>query len=363
MIKNIAYIPGDGVGPEIMAEAAKVLIAIGEKSGIEFKFRELLAGGIAIDKFGVPMPEETLEGCRESDAILFGSVGGPKWDNEPWENVHTAITPSRGIQLLRQTFELYGNIRPAKPYPCLYNKSPLKPEILKDADVIVVREQCGGLYFGEPRGIFNEKGIRRGVNTLSYREDEVERIARLAFNLAKGRSKKITSVDKHNVMESSILWRQVVEKVALDYPEIEVEHMYADNAALQLVLDPKRFDVIVTGNIFGDILSDLTACYHASLGLMPSASIGDSKFGLYEPIHGTAPDIAGKNIANPLSAILSAKMMLEYSFDLEEEALRIDKAVEKVLNNGYRTADIYSEGDIKVSTSEMGDLIVRALQE
>jgi len=358
---NVALIPGDGIGPEIMTEAVKVLEVVGRKFGHEFILKEYFAGGIAIDHYGTPMPNETIEGCRKSDAILFGSVGGPKWDDEPWDNVNTAITPSRGIQLLRHVFQLYANLRPAKANPYLESMSPLKPEYLNGTDVLVVREQCGGLYFGEPRGIIEENGVRRGINTTSYSEAEVERIARKAFELARTRRKKLTSVDKHNVLESSRLWREVVIRVGREYPDVALDHLYADNAALQLVIKPQRFDVIVAGNIFGDILSDLTACYHGSLGMMPSASVGDGKFGLFEPIHGTAPDIAGKNIANPLSQILSAKMMLEYSFDLNKEAEAIDRAIEAVLDQGYRTVDIYTDGCKKVSTKEMGDLIAKEI--
>jgi 3-isopropylmalate dehydrogenase len=362
MKHKIAVIPGDGLGPEITDEAVKVLKAVGDVSGITFQFKHFLAGGIAIDEFGVPMPEATLAGCKESESILFGSVGGPKWDNEPWENINDAITPSRGIQLLREKFELFANLRPAKPYPCLIEHSPIKPEILDGADVMVVREQCGGLYFGEPRGISRKDGQKRGFNTLSYTESEVERVARFSFELARKRRKHITSVDKHNVMESSILWRSTVERVAEAYPDVTLEHLYADNAALQLVLNPRRFDVVVTGNLFGDILSDLTACYHGSLGMMPSASLGAGAFGLYEPIHGSAPDIAGQKIANPIGSILSAKMMIEYSFGHAEAALLIEKAVEAVLGDGYRTADIYSSGTKKISTDMMGDLIAQAVR-
>jgi 3-isopropylmalate dehydrogenase len=361
MEHKIALVPGDGVGPEIMAEAVKVLNAVGRKFNHSFMYKEYHAGGIAIDTFGTPMPEETIAGCRASDAILFGSVGGPKWDDAPWDNVNTAVTPSRGIQLLRGVFQLYANLRPAKAIPCLESISPLKPKHLKGTDVMVVREQCAGLYFGEPRGILLENGIRRGVNTESYSETEVERVARKAFELARTRRKKVTSVDKHNVLESSRLWREVVTRVAEGFPDVTLNHMYADNAALQLVLQPQQFDVIVTGNIFGDILSDLTACYHGSLGMMPSASIGDGTFGLYEPIHGTAPDIAVKNLANPISQILSAKMMLEYSFGLRQEAVAIDRAVDRVLSQGYRTIDIHTEGCKKLSTREMGDRIAEAI--
>jgi 3-isopropylmalate dehydrogenase len=358
---RVALVPGDGIGPEIMIEAVKVLGAVGGKYGHEFVCDEYFAGGIAIDRYGIPMPKETIEGCRNSDAILFGSVGGPKWDDEPWDNVNTAITPSRGIQLLRQVFQLYANLRPAKANPHLESMSPLKPEFLNGTDVLVVREQCGGLYFGEPRGIVKENGVRRGINTTSYSEPEIERVARKAFELAGTRRKQVTSVDKHNVLESSRLWREVVIRTSKDYPDVALDHLYADNAALQLVINPQRFDVLVADNIFGDILSDLTACYHGSLGMMPSASLGDGAFGLYEPIHGTAPDIAGKNIANPLSQILSVKMMLEYSFNLKKEAEAIDRAIDEVLKQGFRTADIFTDGCRKVSTKEMGDLVVGAL--
>ncbi len=363
MKMKIAVIPGDGIGPEIMNEALKVLDTVGGKYNHQFSYTTLLAGGAAIDATGVPMPTETLDGCRASDAILFGSVGGPKWDDVPWDNVHTAITPSRGIQVLRNEFQLYANLRPAKANRHLIKLAPLKPELLANVDVLVVREQCSGLYFGEPRGIVRENGLRRGINTESYREDEVARIARKAFELARGRRKKVTSVDKHNVLESSRLWREVVVEVHKDYPDIQLDHMYADNAALQLVLNPGRFDVMVAGNIFGDILSDVTACYHGSLGMMPSASLGDGKFALYEPIHGTAPDIAGKNIANPVSQILSAKMMLEYSFGLMKEAAAIDKAVDDVFEAGYRTVDLCGPEHRRVSTAEMGDLICAALKK
>ncbi len=357
MTYEIAVIAGDGIGPEITEEAVKVLKAVGNVCGRRFHFTPCLAGGIAIDEYGVPLPQETVRICKDSGAILFGSVGGPKWDHLPWDNVHDAVTPSRGIQLLRQMFELYANLRPAKPYASLKAHSPLKPELLDGVDVMVVREQCGGLYFGEPRGIVQEAGGKRGVNTLSYTEKEIQRIARFSFELARKRKKRITSVDKQNVMESSILWRTVVEKVSEAYPDVTLEHLYADNAALQLVLKPRRFDVMVTGNTFGDILSDLTACYHGSLGLMPSASLGDGAFGLFEPIHGSAPDIASKKIANPIGAILSAKMMLEFSFGLTEKALMIEQAVDDALASGFRTADIHSPGTRRVSTDGMGDLI------
>ena len=360
---KIAIIPGDGIGPEIMREAVKVLNSVAHRFDCKFDFNEYLAGGAAIDNYGSPIPEETIEGCRLSDAILFGSVGGPKWDDAPWDNVNSAVTPSRGIQVLRHIFQLYANIRPALPNAHLQNISPLKSEYLKGTDIVVVREQCGGLYFGEPRGIISENGVRRGINTESYSEYEIERVARKAFEIARSRRKKLTSVDKHNVLESSRLWREVVSSIAKDYPEVSLNHMYADNAALQLVLRPQQFDVIMTGNIFGDILSDLTACYHGSLGMMPSASVGDGTFGLFEPIHGSAPDIAGKNIANPLGQILSAKMLLEYSLGLKKEAAAVDRAVEVVLHQGFRTLDIFFRGCKKVSTTEMGDLISKTIIE
>jgi 3-isopropylmalate dehydrogenase len=363
MRMNIAVIPGDGIGPEIMTEALKVLRAVGDRFGHEFVCTTLLAGGAAIDACGNPMPPETLKTCRRSDAILFGSVGGPKWDDLPWDNINGAVTPSRGIQLLRQEFELYANLRPAKASKFLMDESPLKREVLEGADVLIVREQCSGIYFGEPRGIVVENGIRRGINTESYNEKEVDRITRKAFEFARTRRKKLTSVDKYNVLESSRLWHEVVDQVHKDYPDVTLEHMFADNAALQLVIAPKRFDVILGGNIYGDILSDIAACYHGSLGMMPSASLGEGRFGLYEPIHGTAPDIAGKNIANPISQILSAKMMLEYSFGLTDEAKAIDDAVNTVLEAGYRTQDLCRTTNIKVSTTEMGDRIVAAIKQ
>jgi len=363
MKMRIAIIPGDGIGPEIMSEALKVLKAVCSRFGHELSYDTFLAGGAAIDAFGVPMPEDTLKGCRENDAILFGSVGGPKWDDLPWDNINGAITPSRGIQVLRQEFQLYANLRPAKANRHLIKVAPLKPELLVNADVLVVREQCSGLYFGEPRGIVRENGLRRGFNTESYREDEVARVAHKAFELARTRRKKLTSIDKHNVLESSRLWREVVIEVAGNYPDVQLDHMYADNAALQLILNPGRFDVMVAGNIFGDILSDITACYHGSLGMMPSASLGDGKFALYEPIHGTAPDIAGKNIANPVSQILSVMMMLDYSFGLTREAKAVENAVDAVFEKGYRTVDLCGPEHQRVSTTEMGELVCNALVE
>lgn len=354
---KIAVIPGDHVGPEVTAEGVKVLKATAKKFGFEVALTEYMAGGAAIDAYGDPLPEETIAGCRASDAILFGSVGGPKWDDIPWENVHGAITPSRAIQRLREIFQLFANIRPAYLFPELVDSTPLRPEVVTGADLVVVREQCGGLYFGEPRGITGVGEERRGTNTLTYTVREVRRVAHVAFKLARQRRKKVTSVDKQNVMESSILWRQVVKEVAQEYPDVELNHLYADACAMKIVENPRQFDVIVTGNIFGDILSDLASVLAGSIGMMPSASIGDGTFGLYEPIHGSAPDIAGKGIANPVGSIMSVAMMLDHSFGHKEAAASIKSAVKSVLAQGYRTADLYRSGTKKVSTAEFGDLV------
>ncbi len=362
MVKyKIAVVPGDCVGPEVTAEGVKILKATAEKYRFEVSLTEYMAGGAAIDAYGDPLPEETIDGCRSSDAILFGSVGGPKWDDLPWENVHSAITPSRGIQRLRQIFQLFANIRPAYLFPELVDNTPLRPEVVAGTDLIVVREQCGGLYFGEPRGIIGMGEERKGINTLSYTVPEVRRVAHVAFKLARQRRKKVTSVDKHNVMESSILWRQVVKEVAKEYPDVELNHLYADACAMKIIENPRQFDVILAGNIFGDILSDLSSVLAGSIGMMPSASIGDGTFGLYEPIHGSAPDIAGKGIANPVGSIMSVAMMLDYSFGRKEAAESIKSAVKSVLSRGYRTADLYKPGTKKVSTSEFGDLVAAGI--
>ena len=324
---------------------------------MEISLSEFPGGGNAIDKYNNPLPRETLEGCRNSDAILFGCVGGPKWDNIPWTHYKDAITPSWAIQGLRREFQLFANIRPAYLYPGLIDSLPVKPEVAAGCDFIIVREQCGGLYVGEPRGIYGSGEERYGINALKYNVKEIRRVAHIAFKIASNRRKRVTSVDKANVLESSILWREIVEDVAREYPDVELSHMYADAAAMKIIQNPTQFDVILTGNIFGDILSDLSSVLTGSIGMMPSASIRNDKFGLYEPIHGSAPDIAEKDVANPLASILSVAMMLEYSFDKTEVARLIRDSVNNVLNKRYRTIDIYKPGDIKVSTSEMGSLI------
>lgn len=360
---NIAIVPGDHVGPEVINEGVKVLNAVADKFKFEVNLKEYPGGGNAIDKYNDPLPQETIDGCRASDAILFGSVGGPKWDDVPWTHVEDAITPSRAIQGLRKEFQLYANIRPAYLYPALVNNTPVKSEIASGCDFVVVREQCGGLYIGEPRGIYGEGDERYGTNAQKYSVNEIRRISHIAFKLARKRRKKITSVDKANVLESSILWREIVKEVAKEYPDVELNHLYADAAAMKIIQNPLQFDVILTDNIFGDILSDLSSVLTGSIGMMPSASIRNDKFGLYEPIHGSAPDITGMGFANPLATILSVAMMLEYSFEEKEAAASVRNAVNTVLNKGYRTMDIYKPGDIKVSTSEMGNLIAKEVME
>ncbi len=354
---KVAVLEGDGIGPEVVSSALRVLRRIGELSGVDFVFEKALIGGCAIDQKGTPLPQETLDLCLKADAVLLGAVGGPKWDNLP-----TDKRPEKGLLGIRKALDLYANLRPAKVYEPLISSSPLKEEVARGTDFIVVRELTGDVYYGEPRGIFIENGKRVGINTMRYTEDEIRRVVRKAFEVALQRKKKLTSVDKSNVLEVSGLWRSVVEEEAKNYPEVEVEHLYVDNCAMQIVKRPSSFDVIVTGNIFGDILSDEAAVITGSLGMLPSASLGD-RYALYEPVHGSAPDIAGKGIANPIATILSASMMLRYSFGLKREADIIDRAVEIVLEKGYRTPDIYSEGCIKVGTEGMTEAIIKAVEE
>jgi len=354
---TIAVLPGDGIGPEIVKQAVKVMDAAAEKFGFKLNYKYALIGGAAIDETGVPFPEETKEVILSSDAVLLGAVGGPKWDNLPFE-----IRPERALLGMRKLLNAFANLRPAKLYDELIDASTLKPEVIKGVDIMVIRELTSGIYFGIPKGIFVDGDERVGINTLRYYEHEVERIARVAFEVARKRNKKVTSVDKANVLEATVLWREVVERVHKEYPDVELNHMYVDNAAMQIIRWPKQFDVIVTTNMFGDILSDACAMLTGSLGMLPSASIG-GKIGLYEPIHGSAPDIAGQNIANPIATINSAAMMFTYSFDMPEVEEAIDKAVRRVLAKGYRTKDIYSEGCKLVSTEEMGDLIAQELKE
>ena len=355
-VYKIAVLKGDGIGPEVVDAALKVLDKIGELYNVKFEYKEGLIGGAAIDETGKPLPEETLKLCLESDAVLLGAVGGPKWDNLPQD-----LKPERGLLQIRKALNLYANLRPVKVFDALLDTSPLKPEVAKGTDLLVVRELVSGIYYGEPRGIYEENGKRCGRNTMKYCEDEIERVARKAFEIAKKRKKKVTSVDKANVLDVSALWREVVNEVAKDYPEVELEHLYVDNAAMQLVRRPASFDVIVTGNIFGDILSDEAGVIPGSLGMLPSASVGD-RYALYEPVHGSAPDIAGQGIANPIATILSVAMMLKYSFNMDEAASLVERAVEETLNQGYRTPDIYSEGTIKVDTKGMTEKIIENIE-
>jgi 3-isopropylmalate dehydrogenase len=345
---KIAVIKGDGIGPEIVDEAIKVLDAVSVKEGFELSYDEYLMGGAAIDVTGIPLPDETVSGSLNADAILFGAIGGPKWDN-----LERAKRPESGLLKLRKALGVYANLRPAIVYDELVNASSLKPEVVKGVDIMVVRELIGGIYFGEPKGREGDKAY----NTMVYTTDEVKRIAKRAFEIAMKRGKKVCSVDKANVLDVSQLWRDTVEEVAKDYPEVELSHMYVDNAAMQLIRDPKQFDVMLTGNIFGDILSDEASMLSGSIGLLPSASVGD-KAALYEPIHGSAPDIAGQGIANPIATIASASMMLRFTLGETTAADKIDEAISKALSEGYRTKDI-SNFDAKetVTTSEMGDII------
>jgi len=357
MSKTILVLPGDGIGPEIMAEARKVLDKLNAQHKLGIKVEEDVVGGAAIDADGVPLPDRTLAKARAADAILFGSIGGPKWDN-----IERSIRPERGLLKLRSELGLFANLRPAILYPQLAGASSLKPEIVAGLDILIVRELTGGIYFGQPRGIRTlENGEREGFNTDVYRESEIRRIAKVAFNLAAKRGSKVCSVDKANVMEVTELWKQVVTEVAKEYPAAQLSHMYVDNAAMQLVRAPKQFDVIVTGNLFGDILSDEASMLTGSIGMLPSASLDESGKGMYEPCHGSAPDIAGKGVANPLATILSLAMLFRYSFNLPQVAAQIEAAVGKVLDQGLRTADIYSDGMKKVGTKDMGDAVVAAL--
>lgn len=351
---NIAVVKGDGVGPEIVTEAMLVLDKIGEKFGHTFNYNEVLAGGCSIDANGVPLTEETIEICKNADSVLLGAVGGPKWDNQPSQN-----RPEKALLGLRAALGLFANIRPAMMYKALADACPIKPEIIGDGfDIVVCRELTGDVYFGEHgrRESTNNWGVV-GYDDMNYSVYEVERIARRAFEMARVRSKKVTSVDKANVLETSRVWRETVTRIAEEYPDVTLEHMYVDNAAMQLVRNPAQFDVIVTGNLFGDILSDEASMITGSIGMLPSASLNESGRGMYEPIHGSAPDIAGKGIANPIATILSCAMMLRYSFGLTDEANAIENAVEKALNDGYRTADIATKGEKALSTKEIGEII------
>jgi 3-isopropylmalate dehydrogenase len=356
--KKILILPGDGIGPEIVAEAEKILHALIRIHGFDLVIDHGLIGGSAIDAAGSPLPAETLEKAKNSNAILLGAVGGPKW-----ENIERSLRPERGLLAIRAGLGLYANLRPALLYAELADASTLKPEVVSGLDIMIVRELTGGIYFGQPRGIrIRKDGQREGFNTLVYSESEIERIARVAFTIAQKRNRRVCSVDKANVLEATELWREVVTKVAADYPDVTLQHMYVDNAAMQLVRQPKQFDVIVTTNMFGDILSDLASMLTGSIGMLPSASINETGLGIYEPIHGSAPDIAGQNKANPLATILSMAMMLRYSLNLPEPADQIENAIKRVLADGVRTADISIPGMSSVSTSEMGDAVLAALK-
>jgi len=364
MRRSIAVLPGDGIGPEVVTESIKVLEAVGNRFGHDFVLSNGRIGGNAIDEYGTPLPQETVETCNQSDAILFGAVGGPQWD-DPANDVR----PEDGILAIRKSLGLFANLRPVKVYPALINSSPLKPEYLAGVDMLVLRELTGGLYFGKPKKRWTTSRGRRGVDTLKYTELEIERILRVGFELAMGRRKKLASVDKQNVLESSRLWREIALEVSEEYPEVEVEHILVDNAAMQLIRNPSSFDVIVSENTFGDILTDEASVLAGSMGMLPSASLSSlpgenvlsKRVSLYEPIHGTAPDIAGQGVANPIGSILSTAMMLRLSFGMEEEANSVEAAVDSVLIEGYRTADISSDGGELVSTSAMGNVIANQI--
>lgn len=355
---RITLLPGDGIGPEIMAVAVDVLKTVGKQLNIEFEFQEALMGGAAIDAVGEPLPADTLEMCRNSDAVLLAAIGGYKWDALPRH-----LRPETGLLGLRAGLGLFANLRPATILPQLIDASSLKREVVEGVDIMVVRELTGGIYFGQPKGIFTtETGEKRGVNTMAYTETEIDRIGRVAFETARKRRGKLCSVDKANVLEVSQLWRDRITQLAPDYPDVELSHLYVDNAAMQLVRAPKQFDTIVTGNLFGDILSDAAAMLTGSIGMLPSASLGEKGPGVFEPVHGSAPDIAGQDKANPLAQVLSAAMMLRYGLDQPQAADRIEQAVLTVLDKGYRTGDIMSEGMTLVGCQAMGDTLIKALE-
>jgi len=363
-MKKILLIDGDGIGPEVVAQAKKIIDFFSKNTDKKFETENALLGGIAYDKAGTPFPIETLNLAKQSDAVLLGAVGGPKWEVLEYQH-----RPERGLLGIRKELELFANLRPAKVFNALTDSSTLKREVVLGLDIMIVRELTGDLYFGQPRGVTTlPDGSRQGVNTMTYNSKEVERIARIAFDLAKVRGKRLCSVDKANVIETTEMWREVVTEIGQkEYPEIQLSHMYVDNASMQLVRNPKQFDVMVTGNMFGDILSDTASMLTGSLGMLPSASLGakqtnGKQFALYEPVHGSAPDIAGRNIANPLATILSLGMMFKYSFGYTKEADLIEKAVENVLNKGWRTSDIAKVAEARISCSDMGDKIVEELK-
>lgn len=353
---NIALLGGDGTGPDVVAEGVKVLNAAGEKFGVKFNYESALIGGCAYDEFKTPLPQETVNIAKFSDAVFLGAVGDWKYDTLPPE-----VRPERALLGIRKELNLFANLRPAKVFEELVSSSPLKPELVSGVDIMIIRELTGDVYFGQPKGIETRDGKRVGFNNMIYTEDEVKRIAHVAFQTASKRSKKLCSVDKANVLDVSRLWREIVVEVSKEYPNVELSHMYVDNAAMQIIRAPKQFDTIVTGNIFGDIISDEASMLPGSLGLLPSASLSDSSLGMYEPIHGSAPDLKGKNTVNPIATILSAAMMLKYSFGLDNASAAVEDAVKSVLKAGYRTPDIFVAGMKKAGTTEMGDLIAAAV--
>ena len=356
MQAKITLLPGDGIGPEVVAEGVKVLQAVGEKFGHTFKFTEAIAGGIAIDETGNPLPDETLAACRQGDAILLGAVGGPKWSDPK-----AKVRPEAGLLKLRKELGLFANIRPVKVYPALADASTLKREVVEKVDMVIIRELTGGLYFGKPQGRQDNEQGRAAVDTMYYTEAEIGRLMRVSFDLARLRRKKLTSVDKANVLASSRLWREVAHEVAAEYPDVEYEDILVDACSMYLIRNPGDFDVIATGNMFGDILSDEASMLAGSMGMLPSASLAEGKFGLYEPVHGSAPDIAGQGIANPLATILSVAMMLRTTFGLIEEADAVEKAVDSVLDAGRRSPDLAGPNEPSIGTVEMGDLVVQAI--
>jgi len=357
-MKTILILSGDGIGPEIMREAVLVLKKVIELDGLDIKLDEALVGGCAFDAHGHPLPDVTMQKAKAADAILLGAVGGPKW-----ESLDMSLRPERGLLGLRSELQLFANLRPALLYPQLADASSLKPEVVAGLDLIIVRELTGGIYFGKPRGVrINEQGLREGYNTFIYNEDEIKRIGRVAFEAAQKRRKRLCSVDKANVLEVTELWRQVMIEISKDYPDVQLTHMYVDNAAMQLIRSPKQFDVVVTDNMFGDILSDAAAMLTGSIGMLPSAALDKNNKGMYEPCHGSAPDIAGKGIANPLATILSAAMMLKYTFGKSDSAQLIEDAVIRVLDKGLRTGDIMSAGCKHVNTREMGRAVLDELK-
>ena len=354
---NIALLAGDGIGPEIIAQAVKALDRVARKYAHNFTYREALVGACAIDATGDPYPEETHKICREADAVLFGAIGDPKYDNDP----KAPVRPEQGLLRMRKSLGLFANLRPIALFDTLADRSPLKAEVVRGTDFVCVRELTGGIYFGQPAGTEVRDGLRTGFNTMIYNEEEIARIGRVAFSTARKRRKKVCSVDKANVLAVSRVWREVMIEVGKEFPDVELTHLYVDNAAMQLVRDPSQFDVIVTGNLFGDILSDEASVITGSIGMLPSASLGTGNPGLFEPIHGSAPDIAGQGKANPLATILSAAMMLRLAFDMDAEAAAIEGAVHKVLSDGFRTGDIMEAGKTQLSTTAMGDKVVETM--